>query len=68
MSSFTSSYIFFLKILLVLIFSRKQDLNFHANCLHWRQFALRSNPIFLGKNKKNVTNVPSAESDQSGKG
>ena len=20
-------------------FSRKQDLTFHANCLHWRQFA-----------------------------
>ena len=22
-----------------LIFPRKQDLTFHANCLHWRQFA-----------------------------
>ena len=21
------------------IFPRKQDLTFHANCLHWRQFA-----------------------------
>ena len=24
---------------ILLIFSRKQDLTFHANCLHWRQFA-----------------------------
>ena len=22
-----------------LLFRRKQDLKFHANCLHWRQFA-----------------------------
>ena len=31
------------------IFPRKQDQTFHANCLHWRKFAWKSN-LFSGKN------------------
>ena len=43
---------------LLVIFSaddRKQDLTFHANCLHEM-----SNPVFWKKNKKNI-NLSSAE-------
>ena len=32
-----------------LFFSRKQDLTFHANCLHWRQFAWNVKSCFIGK-------------------
>ena len=32
-----------------LIFPRKQDLTFYANCLQWRQFALNVKSSFLGK-------------------
>ena len=34
------------------IFSRKQDLTLHANCLHWRQFAWNFKTCFLGKIRK----------------
>ena len=42
------------------IFPRKQDLTFHANCLHWRKFAWKCEILLSGKNKKN-TNFLSAE-------
>ena len=50
-----------------LIFPRKQDLTFHANCL------LKCQILFSGKNKKNIINLSSAENAQrvvkvSGKG
>ena len=35
-----------------LIFSRKQDLTFHANCLQWRQFAWNVKICFPGKIRK----------------
>ena len=35
-----------------LIFSRKQDLTLHANCLHWRWFAWTDKSCFLGKISK----------------
>ena len=35
-----------------LIFPRKQDLTFHANCLHWRQFAWTVKSCFPGKIRK----------------
>ena len=38
-----------------LIFARKQDLTFHANCLLRRQFACNVKSCFLGKNKKNIS-------------
>ena len=38
-----------------LIFPRKQDITFHANCLLRRQFAWNVISCFLGKNKKNVS-------------
>ena len=44
-----------------LIFPRKQDLTVHVNCLHWKQFAWNFKSCFLGKNKKNIINLPSAE-------
>ena len=34
---------------IVLIFPRKQDLTFHANCLHWRQFAWNVKSCFQEK-------------------
>ena len=48
-------------VLLFLIFPRKQDLTFHAHCLHWRQFEGNVRSCFLGKNKKNINNLLSAE-------
>ena len=36
----------------LILFSRKQDLTFHANCLHLRQFAWNAKSCFLGKIKK----------------
>ena len=41
------------------MFLRKQDMTFHANCLHEM-----SNPIFWEKNKKNIINLSSAENAQ----
>ena len=35
-----------------LIFLRKQDMTFHANCLLWRQFAWTVKSCFLGKIRK----------------
>ena len=44
------------------VFPRKQDLKFHANCLHWRQVAwnvkmkticMKCQIMFFGKNKEN---------------
>ena len=32
-----------------LIFPRKQDLTFHANCLHWRQFAWNGKSCLMRK-------------------
>ena len=43
-----------------LIFLRKQDLIFHANCLQWRQFAWDVNCL-LGKIIKTIINLSSAE-------
>ena len=40
-----------------LIFPRKQNLTFHANCLHWRQFAWNVKTRFLGKRRKIFQNV-----------
>ena len=40
-----------------LIFPRKQDLTFHANCLQWRQFAWNAKSCFLGKIRKIFQNV-----------
>ena len=58
----------------LMIFFFLLELTFHANCLHWRQFAyiscklspleticMRSQILFSGKNKKNITNLSSAE-------
>ena len=42
--------VFFLCFLL--IFPRKQDLTFHANCLQLRQFARKINPVFEEKLEK----------------
>ena len=36
-------------------FPRKQALIFHANCLHWRQFAWNVKTCFLGKMRKNIS-------------
>ena len=48
-----------------LLFPRKQDLTFDANCLHWRHLAWTVKACFLGgKKKKNITNLSSAESVQ----
>ena len=56
----------------VLIFSRKQDLTFHANCLHFSQktgfdssckletVCIKSLILFFGKHKKNTINWSSA--------
>ena len=33
-------------MILFLIFPTQQDLTFHANCLHWRQFAWNVKPVF----------------------
>ena len=41
-------------MILFLFFPIKQDLTFHANCLHWRQFAWNANSCFLEK-KKNIS-------------
>ena len=38
-----------------LIFPRKQDLTFHANCLLRKQFAWNVKSFFLGKIKKNIS-------------
>ena len=38
-----------------LIFPRKEDLTFHANCLHQRQFAWNVKTYFLGKIRKNIS-------------
>ena len=40
-----------------LIFPRKQDLTFYANCLHWRQFAWNVKSSFLGKNISTLSSV-----------
>ena len=42
---------------LFLIFPRKQDLTFHANCLLRRQFAWNVKSCFLGKIRKIFQNV-----------
>ena len=39
------------------IFPRKQDLTFHANCLHWIQFAWNAKSCFLWKIRKIFQNV-----------
>ena len=39
-------------------FSRKQNLAFHANCLHGDNLHEMSNPVFSGNN---ITNLSSAE-------
>ena len=44
-----------------LIFPRRQDLTFHADCLQWRHFAWNVKSCFPEKNKKNVNNLWSAE-------
>ena len=36
---------------------RKQVLTFHANCLHWRQFAWKVKSCFLGKIRKNIISL-----------
>ena len=38
-----------------LTFPRKQNSTFHANCLHWRQFAWKFESCFLGKVRKNIS-------------
>ena len=43
---------YFLNGDIFLIFHRKLDLTFHANCLHWRQFAWNIKSCFLGKLRK----------------
>ena len=35
-------------------FPSKQGLTFHANCLHWRQFAWNVKTCFLEKKKTNI--------------
>ena len=45
-----------------LIFPRKQDMTFHANCLHWRQFAWNVKSCFLGKIRKRSPVMSPAES------
>ena len=44
-------YIYFL------FFPTKQDLTFHANCLHLRQFARNVITCFAGKNKKSTSSL-----------
>ena len=44
-----------------LIFPRKQNLTFHANCLQWRQFAWNVKFCYLGKIRKNIISLSSAE-------
>ena len=44
-----------------LIFPRKQDLTFHANCPQSRQFACNVKAYFLGKIRKHIINVSSVE-------
>ena len=44
-----------------LIFPRKQDSTFHANCVQWRQFAWNVKFCSSWKNKKKITNLLSAE-------
>ena len=39
------------------IFPRKQDLTFHANCLHWT-ICMKYQNLFSRKNKKNVSICP----------
>ena len=50
-----------LNFFFLIFFFRKLDLTFHANCLHWRQFALNVKSCSLGKKRKNITNLLSAE-------
>ena len=40
------------KLVIFLIFSRKQNLTFRANCIHWRQCAWNVKSCFLEKKKK----------------
>ena len=44
-----------LVIFFFLIFPRKQDLTFHAYCLHCRQFARNVKPYFLGNIRKKTS-------------
>ena len=44
-----------------LFFPNKQDLTFHANCLQWSQFAWNIKSCFLGKIRKNIISLWSAE-------
>ena len=37
-----------------LIFPRKQDVSFHANCLHWRKLAWNVTASFLWQIRKNI--------------
>ena len=47
-------------VVFFLIFPRKQDLTFHANCLQW--ICMKCQILYTGKNKKkNITNLSSAE-------
>ena len=46
-----------------LIFPRKQDLTFHANCLQGDNLHEMSDPVYA-KNKKNIINLSSAENAQ----
>ena len=46
-----------------LIFPRKQDLTFHANCLQGDNLHEMSDPVYV-KNKKNIINLSSAENAQ----
>ena len=39
----------------LIFFPRKKDLTFHANCLHWRQFAWNVKSYFLRKIRKNIS-------------
>ena len=40
---------------------KKQDLIFHANCLHWRKFVYNVKSCFLGKTRKKKFNLSCAE-------
>ena len=46
---------------LLLIFPRKQDLTHHANCLLRRQFAWSVRSYFLGRLRKTIISLSSAE-------
>ena len=47
---------------IVHIFSRKQDLTFHANCLNpMETICMKCQILFSEKNKKNIINLSSSE-------